>query len=166
MVDRVDEPFVADERAMLEGFLEFGRSTLLLKCAGLTGRQLAERAVPPSRLSLLGLVRHVTQVERTWCRRRFGGEQVEDLYEGAARQQAAFEEVNPENAEQDVARLIAEWQAARRALAGLPLDHVYISRRWGRLSLRWAYHHLASEYNRHNGHADLLRERIDGRIGT
>jgi Protein of unknown function (DUF664) len=166
VVERVDEPFVAGERAMLEGFLEFGRSTLLVKCSGLTGAQLAIRALPPSRLSLLGLVRHVTEVERTWFRRRFGGEAVGSVYGRPDRPDVAFEEVEAGSAEQDLARLTAEWQAARRAVAKLPLEHVFVSDRWGPMQLRWAYCHLTSEYDRHNGHADLLREAIDGTTGT
>jgi hypothetical protein len=91
-VERVDEPFVADERAMLEGFLDFARSTLLVKCSGLTGAQLVTRALPPSTLSLFGLVRHVTDVERTWCRRRFAAEAIESVYWRPDRPDAAFEE--------------------------------------------------------------------------
>jgi hypothetical protein len=165
-VVRTDEPFIGDERAMLRGFLDFGRKTLLLKCSGLTGAQLAERAVPPSTLSLLGLIRHVTQVERTWFRVRLGGEAVGGLYRGADRPDAAFEDLDPDRAERDIAALIAEWQAADHAVAHLPLDHVFVSDRWGPMSLRWVYHHMNSEYCRHNGHADMLRERIDGRTGT
>lgn len=163
---RVDEPFVADERAMLEGFLDFGRRTLLVKCAGLTGEQLASRALPPSSLSLLGLVRHVTDVERTWLRRRFGREDVGALYARPDRPDAAFDDADADAAEHDIARLVAEWEAARRAVQELPLEHVFVSERWGPMQLRWAYCHLTSEYNRHNGHADLLRERIDGSTGT
>jgi Protein of unknown function (DUF664) len=74
VVVRADRLFVAGEWETLQGFLDFGRRTLLVKCAGLTGEQLTERAVPPSALSLLGLVRHLTEVERTWLRRRFAGE--------------------------------------------------------------------------------------------
>lgn len=164
-VIRIDEPFVADERAMLQGFLDFGRQTLLLKCAGLTGAQLAERPIPPSTLSLLGLVRHVAEVERTWFRRRFGGEAVDDLYRRPGRPDAALDDLHPDQAAQDIAILAAERQAADRAVAHLPLDHEYVSERWGPMSLRWAYSHMNSEYCRHNGHADLLRERIDKRTG-
>jgi hypothetical protein len=160
-VVRVDEPCAADERAILQGFLDYGRKTLLVKCSGLTGEQLAQRSVPPSTLSLLGLVRHVTDVERNWFRRRFAGEPVERLYGPAA-----FDEVDPGRAEQDIARLISEWEAADRALAGLPLDHLFVHDRFGPMSLRWAYNHMNSEYCRHNGHADLLRERIDGMTGV
>lgn len=163
---RVDEPFVADERAILQGFLDFGRTTLVQKCAGLTGTQLARRAVPPSALSLLGLVRHLADVERTWFRRRFGAEDIDSLYSQPDRPDASFDEVDPGLAEQDLERLVVEWSAADRAVAALPLDHIFVSERWGQMSLRWAYSHLISEYNRHNGHADLLRERIDGRTGS
>ncbi|HEX6026389.1 MAG TPA: DinB family protein [Solirubrobacter sp.] len=165
-VVRVDEPFVADERAMLQGFLDWGRRTLLMKCAGLTGPQLATRAAPPSNLSLLGLVRHITEVERTWFRRRFGGEELDSPYGRPDLPEAAFEDVDPDRAEGDIARLIAEWEAADRAVAGRSLDHVFVSERWGEMSLRWAYSHMVSEYSRHNGHADILRERIDGRTGA
>jgi hypothetical protein len=165
-VPRVDEPFAGDERAILQGFLEYGRSTLLRKCAGLTGARLAERAVPPSTLSLLGLVRHAAEVERTWFRRRFGGEDLPRLYGRDDRPEAAFADVDPDRAADDIARLLAEWEAARAAVAGLPLDHLFASERWGGMSLRWAYAHMISEYSRHNGHADLLRERIDGSTGV
>ena len=119
-VQQVGEPFVAGERATLKGFLEFGRSTLLVKCSGLTGAQLAAQAVPPSRLSLLGFVRHVTEVERTWFRRRFGGDVLGSVYARPDRPDAAFEEVDADQAEHDLARLTAEWTAARRAVATLP----------------------------------------------
>jgi Protein of unknown function (DUF664) len=158
-VDRPDEPFAAGERAMLQGFLDVGRATLLHKCAGLTGDRLAERAVPPSALSLLGLVRHVTDVERSWFRSRFAGEPVERLYPDAFA-------AEPEHAERDYGRLLAEQEACRRAIAGLSLDHVFVSDRWGPMQLRWGYCHLISEYDRHNGHADLLRECIDGTTGA
>jgi hypothetical protein len=128
--------------------------------------QLVVRSCPPSRLSLLGLVRHVTDVERTWLRRRFGGEAVGSVYARPGHPDAAFDGVDAGRAERDLARLVEEWQAARRAVEALPLDHVYVSERWGPMQLRWALHHLTSEYDRHNGHADLLRERIDGRTGT
>ncbi|WP_268959774.1 mycothiol transferase [Nonomuraea antri] len=75
----IDEPFVANERAMLEGFLDWHPSALLHKCAGLTAAQLTERPLAPSNLSLLGLVRHLTDVERTWFRRRFAAQPLPSL---------------------------------------------------------------------------------------
>lgn len=164
-VTRTDEPFVGDERAMLDGFLDWQRATLLLKCAGLTGEQLARRAVPPSDLSLLGLVRHLAAVERTWFRRRFLGEVVVALYRRPGGADAAFAETDPDRAEADIATLLAEWNHCRRGVAGASLDATFTSERWGAMSLRWVYLHLIAEYAHHNGHADLLRERIDGATG-
>lgn len=157
-----DEPFGGDERAMLEGFLDWHRAALLHRCAGLTGAQLARRAVPPSTLSLLGLVRHLTDVERTWFRRRFAGEPIDSRYARPDAPDAAFDELDPAQAEAAHAALVAEWAACRRAIAALPLDATYVSARWGPMSLRWAFLHLIREYALHQGHAELLRERIDG----
>jgi hypothetical protein len=160
-VERVDEPFAAEERAMLEGFLDWGRASLLRKCEGLTGEQLAVRACPPSDLSLLGLVRHMVNVERNWFRRRFAGQDAALRYPP----DADFGEASGATAAEDWAELIAEQQAACDAVAGLPLDSVYLSDRWGTMTLRWLYSHMIAEYAGHNGHADLLRERIDGATG-
>ena len=164
-ITRIDEPFVGDERSMLKGFLDWHRASLLHKCAGLTGEQLAARAVPPSRLSLLGLVRHLTDVERTFFRRRFRGERVEWLYRRPDIPDAAFEDIDPARAEADLFALTNEWDLCRRAVADVPLDATFVSDRWGEMSLRWIYLHMVREYAQHNGHADLLRERIDGRTG-
>jgi hypothetical protein len=162
---RPDEPFIAGERAMLGGFLDSYRSSLLARCSGLNGHQLAERAVPPSNLSLLGLIRHLTDVERTWFRVRFGAEQLDSAYARPERPGAAFEDVDGADAARYLERLTAEQEAARRSVARLPLDAVYVSERWGPMSLRWAYSHMIAEYAGHCGHADLIRERIDGRTG-
>ncbi|WP_235854796.1 DinB family protein [Nonomuraea aridisoli] len=165
-VVRADEPFVAGERAMLEGFLDWQRGTLLHKCAGLTAAQLAERPLAPSNLSLLGLVRHLTDVERTWFRRRFAAQAVPSLYGTPDRPDAAFDDADPARAAYDLAALVAEQAAAREAASGLPLDAIFDSPRWGPMCLRWAIVHMHGEYARHNGHADLLRERVDGTVGT
>lgn len=162
---RRDEPFTGGERAMLAGFLDWYRAGLLIRCSGLTGPQLAERAVPPSNLSLLGLVRHLTDVERTWFRMRFAGEQIGSRYSRPDRPDAAFEEADGDLAAGDLARLTAEQDAARRAVADLPLEAEFASERWGQMSLRWVFTHMIAEYAGHCGHADLLRERIDGRTG-
>jgi uncharacterized damage-inducible protein DinB len=161
-IKRVDEPFVGDERAILEGLLEWHRATLLHQCAGLTGEQLARWAVPPSNLSLLGLVRHMAEVERQWFRRRFGGADLPELYPGA---DADFEQADPAGAADDYATLLAEQEAARAAVADLALDAIFEHPKLGAMSLRWCYAHMLEEYARHNGHADFLRERIDGRTG-
>jgi hypothetical protein len=164
-VERPGGPLAGDERAMLQGFLGWHRATLLHKCAGLTGEQLAQRTVPPSTLSLLGLVRHLTKVERTWFRRRFAGEPVDDVFQAGERRDADFEDLDPEGAAADYARLVQEWKLADAAAAGASLDDTFTHD--GQVhSLRLVYLHLIQEYARHNGHADLLRERVDGATGA
>jgi Protein of unknown function (DUF664) len=158
-----DEPFHSGEREMLHGFLQHGRETLLLRCAGLTAEQLVIRASPPSGLSLLGIVRHLTDVERIWFRVRFGREDVAPGYRTPENPDSAFDNTRPEQAREDIARYRAEWAAVDSALGGLALGDTYESPRWGVMTLRWAYLHTIREYSAHCGHADLLRERIDGR---
>jgi hypothetical protein len=120
-VTAVDEPFVRNERVMLEGLLDVNRATLLVRCAGRTGGDLARRSLPPSTMSLLGLVRHVTDVERQWLRRRFAGEAIPRRRATDANPDAAFDEADGERAELDHARLLVEQQATRGAVANLPL---------------------------------------------
>jgi uncharacterized damage-inducible protein DinB len=145
---------------MLQLFLDWQRATLLYKCQGLTGEQLAERAVPPSGLSLLGLIRHMTRVERAWFRQRFADEPVEDAYAS----EAAFAATDPARAAADYARLTQEWKLADAAAANAPLDATFVSN-GETMSLRAVYLHMIEEYARHLGHADLLRERVDGATG-
>lgn len=164
-IDRPAEPLVADERTMLEGWLAWHRTTLLWKCAGLTGEQLAQRSTPPSTLSLLGLVRHMAFVERIWFRQRFRAEPIDDLYWRKDQPDADFAEADPARAQEDFATLQAEWEFADQAVAGASLDDTFTNERHGTVSLRWIYIHMIEEYARHNGHADLLRERIDGTTG-
>ncbi len=146
---------------MLQAFLDWHRATLLHKCAGLTGEQLAERTVPPSDLSLLGLIRHMTRVERVWFRQRFADEQVKDAYG----KDAAFQETDPARAAADYARFTEEWRLADAAAANAPLDATF-THDGETMSLRLIYLHMIEEYARHIGHADLLRERVDGTTGV
>jgi hypothetical protein len=163
-VERVDPPRTGGERAALEGWLDYHRATLLTKCAGLTGDQLRERSVPPSNLSLLGLVRHMAEVERWWFRINVAAEPVSEIYCTEAIPDADFDEVDTADAEADLAIFGAEVELARQAAAGKDLDATF-ERPHGRLYVRWAFVHMIEEYARHNGHADLLRERIDGVTG-
>ena len=165
-VVRVEEPFAAGERATLEGFLEWHRATLLFKCAGLTGEQLALRAVPPSNLSLLGLVRHMADVERSWFRRYFRGEPLAQVYAREDCPDAAFEEARAGGVEADFAAFARECDLAREAVAGVPLDRQFTYKQYGPYALRWVFNHMIEEYARHNGHADLLRQCIDGATGA
>ena len=151
---------------MLDAWLDFHRQTLLWKCAGLTAEQLVLRSAGPSRLSLLGLVRHMAEVERGWFRHGFAREPVANLYCSDERPEADFEDVNPADADKDIATFRQEVGLSRAAVAGHSLDETYFQeRRQTDVSLRWIYVHMIEEYARHNGHADLLRERIDGVTG-
>ncbi|ABP53763.1 DinB family protein [Salinispora tropica] len=167
-IDRRHEPHLGAERALLTDWLNYHRDTLLHKCAGLTADQLRTASVAPSPLSLLGLIRHLTYVERAWFRQRFAGQDVPDLYDFAADPDAEFR-VETADPEADFAAFRAEIEAADDAAAGRDLDEEFTLRRRDgsdeRLSLRWVYLHMIEEYARHNGHADLIRERLDGVTG-
>jgi hypothetical protein len=126
----------APEQEMLRDWLDWHRATLLRKCSGLDAVQLAARAVPPSNLSLLGLVRHMSDTERGWVRQTYRGEQVPDLY-----------------------------YRSDAALEGAELDETFTFAEKP-ISVRWMWQHLVEEYARHNGHADLIREAIDGSAGA
>ncbi len=150
---------------MLRGILNFHRSTLLYKCAGLTAEQLAQRAAAPSEVSLQGLIRHMTDVERIWFRNRCAGQGVGFVHKTAKRRDADFEDVDPRTAEADYAALIDEWKQCDAAVADFDLDHVF-THNDEKFSLRLVYLHMIGEYARHNGHADMVREHLDGVTGA
>ena len=152
------------EQEMLRDWLDWHRATLLRKCAGLDATALARRAVPPSNLSLLGLVRHMADTERGWVRQTFRGQQIPDLYYRPVARDADIEEATPATAEEDFERYRAECQAVDAALDGANLDDVFTLAE-KTISVRWMWQHLVEEYARHNGHADLVREVIDGSTG-
>lgn len=161
---RADGGWDNSERAVLVGFLADRRLTLELKCAGLDAEQMARRAVPPSDLSLLGLVRHLAGVEQYWFRQAMAGEEVPRLYVGPAGEDLALD-VEPEPAMVEEA-----WKTWRTEVAHAQalveatedLGSIGLGRA---VPLREVLVHLIREYAQHMGHADLLRERIDGRIG-
>jgi uncharacterized damage-inducible protein DinB len=166
-IERIEPDFVADERTSLEQWLDYHRATLLTKCAGLTAEQLKRRAVPPSRLSLLGLVRHMVEVERWWFRMYAAQQDIDFPYDPDS-VGLDFEEVDEADAAADLAAFEEECEAARDAMAGRSLDDVVRFRgdrpRRDR-DVHWIFVHMIEEYARHNGHADLLREAIDGVTG-
>jgi uncharacterized damage-inducible protein DinB len=165
-IERRSEPFVADERAMLQGWLDWHRDTLQFKCAGLTEEQLKQASTEPSNLTLLGLVRHMADVERGWFRRRVAGEEIEAIYSGPDNADGDFDDVAGADAMADFATYRAEVAACDAAAAGHSLEETFIhSRSQREMSVRWVYIHMIEEYARHNGHADLIRERIDGVTG-
>lgn len=124
-VTRVNEPYIGDERDILDGFLDWYRSSLLRKCAGLSAEQLALRPVPPSSLSLLGLIRHMTGVERSWFRRRTNNEQLDRPYNTEERPDADFDDAVPANAEAGFAAYLRELDLARAATAGHALTETF-----------------------------------------
>ncbi len=172
-VQRAEQPRLPGEREALETALDYQRQTLLLKCAGLDGEQLKRRAVPPATLSLLGLVRHMAGVERWWFRQNFAGQQLDDIYSYERTPDAEFDEVDDAEPATDLATYESEVELARQVTAGHDLDETFMrathallpGREPVELNLRWVYVHLLAEYARHNGHADLLRQRIDGATG-
>ncbi|MWA05143.1 DUF664 domain-containing protein [Actinomadura sp. LD22] len=152
---------------MLCDVLGAQRATLELKCADL-GTDLAVRAVEPSTLSLLGLVRHLADVERRWFRRVLAGQDAPPRFSSAADPDGDFDGAVP-----DPAVIAAAWDAWRDEVAfadafTAAAPHLDVEGRdgWrGPVSLRWVLVHMIEEYAQHNGHADLLRERIDGARG-
>ncbi|TLQ47166.1 DinB family protein [Streptomyces marianii] len=165
--ERTEVSTIAGEREMLEGWLDFHRETLALKCAGLGDEQLRETSVPPSGLSLLGLVRHMAEVERIWFRRVLEGEAAPPLYFSDEDPDGEFHLGSADTFEAAETVWRAEIERARELAASRSLDDTSKEERHGkRFSLRWIYVHMIEEYARHNGHADLLRERIDGATGA
>jgi uncharacterized damage-inducible protein DinB len=164
---RQDSLSQGDERTTLNDFLGWQRLTLRVKCDGLDAEQLARRSVEPSTMSLLGLVRHMAEVERGWFRIRFAGQDLPKRYQTEADPDADFNGAVP-----DPAVVEQAWAAWREEVAFAEeftrehdLGFVGKDSEGSPVSLRELLVHMIEEYARHNGHADLLRERIDGRVG-
>jgi uncharacterized damage-inducible protein DinB len=162
---RTQPQLVGDERVLLEGFLDYHRDTLLWKCTDLTPDQLRLRPVPTTNLSLLGLVRHLADVERGWFRCGVAGEDLPPIF--FTEQELDLDIDPPPDADPDAdfATYRAEVAACRAAVRDRGLDDTFLSRRGNTISLRWVYLHMIEEYARHNGHADLIRQAIDGATG-
>ncbi|WP_405896912.1 DinB family protein [Streptomyces sp. NBC_00727] len=166
--ERPMPPLDADERTGLESWLDFYRATVALKCEGLTDEQVRSASVPPSSLTLMGLVQHLAEVERNWFRRVLNGEDVPPVHGGPTRpdgHDGGFELAGGAT----FAGALAAWQeeiaVSRAVCAGRsPEDSAPFM--GGEVNLRWIHHHMIGEYARHSGHADLLRERIDGSTGV
>ncbi|MGW2568001.1 DinB family protein [Streptomyces sp. NPDC001537] len=166
--ERREPPTTADERTMLDGWLDYHRQTLAWKCEGLTDEQLRTAAVEPSSLSLMGLVRHMAEVERSWYRRVLADEDAGPIYFTDEDPDGDFHLTEADTWAEAHATWQAEIEAARRNAARFTLDDISKGRhrRTGeRFNLRWIHTHMIEEYARHNGHADLLRERLDGSTG-
>ncbi|OKI69146.1 DinB family protein [Streptomyces sp. MJM1172] len=166
-MERIGPPLAGGERETLRAYLDFHRATLAMKCEGLGDEELRRRSSPPSTLSLMGLVRHMAEVERQWFRRTVGGADVPHVWSDRHDFQEAYDTTGASGAE-----AFAAWEAevahARRVEAGAESLEVtaYVPKWEADVSLRVVMLHMIHEYARHNGHADLLREAIDGVTGA
>jgi uncharacterized damage-inducible protein DinB len=164
---RIEPAFVLPERAALDGWLDYHRATLLLKCEGLTDPQRKARPIPSSQLSLHGLIRHMAEVERNWFARALLELDLADapfIWHQPGSSDDYLGPLDDADWESDLAAWHTECERSRAAAAGKDLDYQG-SRNGEPLSLRWIYLHMIEEYARHNGHADLIRELIDGAVG-
>ncbi|MFJ9518667.1 DinB family protein [Kitasatospora sp. NPDC101801] len=164
---RIGPPNFGSEREMLRAFLEYQRATLAMKCAGLTDEELRQQSSPPSTLSLLGLVRHLAEVERAWFRRVFEDHDAPMVWSEKIDFQAAYD-ASGSTREEAFGAWEAEVANSRRIeQAAESLDLAGYQPRWEEeVSLRMVLVHVLLEYGRHNGHADFLREGIDGTVGA
>ncbi len=161
-------PLHGPERESLTEWLRYHRETLAWKCDGLDPDQLCLRSVPPSTLSLIGLVRHMAEVERHWFRRLLAGETTDTagpIYYDDTNRDGDFDDVDPSTVDAAMATWRRECERADEIVADLDLDETRFQDGRGDISVRWVLTHMIEEYARHNGHADLLRERIDGTTG-
>ena len=165
--ERIGPPLTGGEREMLRAFLDYHRATLAMKCDGLSDEELRHRSMPPSTLTLLGLVRHLAEVERTWFRRVINGEDLPRVWSDDDDFQVAFDVSASTRSE-----AFGTWQeevahARRIEKRAESLDVTGYMPKWDAdVSLRLVMLHLIQEYARHNGHADFLREGIDGVVGA
>ena len=161
---REEPPFVLGEREMLECWLEFHRMTLQFKFEGLDDAARKARPVPTSLLSLHGLVRHMAEVERNWFQRVLLQNGAPHIWADPAIDDSELVPLDDADGDADLALWQAECETSRAAAAANALDDTGI-RRGEPCSLRWIYVHMIEEYARHNGHADLIRELVDGSVG-
>jgi uncharacterized damage-inducible protein DinB len=171
MVDPVaDRPrarptYLRDDRELLDGWLEFHRATLLAKCEGLNDEQRKSRPIASSELSLHGMVRHLAETERNWFRRiLFREPDVPWIWTDPAVEGSPFVPLDDASWEDDLVIWRQECDASRQASGCHRLADEGVWRDKP-VSLRSIYLHMIQEYARHNGHADLIRELLDGSVG-
>ena len=162
---RSEPSFVLAEREMLEAWLEFHRVTLRLKCEGLDDAGRKDRPVPTSKLSLHGLIRHMAEVERNWFRRVLLREPgAPYIWLDADIEDSELVPLDDADWDADLAAWQSECDASRAAADPHEFDDTGL-RHGQPCSLRWIYNHMIEEYARHNGHADIIRELVDGKVG-
>ncbi|MEP7046323.1 MAG: DinB family protein [Ilumatobacteraceae bacterium] len=170
---RVDPPAQAGEPEMLCAFLDYYRATLMLKAEGLSDEQARTASVPPSDLNIMGLIRHMSEVERNWFQRWFVKADAPGIY-GDDDDPDEDRDMHP-GPHDTLADAIAVYQReiqisrdiAAAAAPDAPAAHVGESVHWAGFnpSMRWILIHMIEEYARHGGHADLIRECLDGAVG-
>jgi hypothetical protein len=164
--ERANVPVSGDERTQLDAWLDFQRATLLRKCDGLSVTQMKERPVATSLLSLLGIIRHMTFVEQVWFETTFAAHDTSDYYKTEGDRDADFNDLDSAALEVVIDLFLKSVKVSRELSAGHSLDELAKKPRRGReVDLRWIYVHMIEEYARHNGHADLIRELVDGTTG-
>lgn len=166
-MDRIGPPLTGSERDTLRAYLDYHRATLAWKCEGLGDEELRRASMPPSTLSLLGLVRHMAEVERHWFRRVMNGEDLPHLWSDRHDFQAAYDASGSTREEAFTAWEAEVAHARRIEAAAESLDVTAYAPGWeAEASLRMVMLHMVHEYARHNGHADFLREAVDGVTGA
>jgi hypothetical protein len=164
-VTRPEPPYVGDDRTMLPPWLDYQRATLMWKCELLEGDALARRSVPPSPISLLGIVRHMTLVEWSWFERVFAATGSAQPFSTEEDEDADWNDLDPARAMEDIERFQRQCEVSREIVAAAEgMDQLAAAAK-DTISLRWIMVHMIEEYARHNGHADFLRELIDGAVG-
>jgi uncharacterized damage-inducible protein DinB len=169
-IPRFERPkplFSGDERSQLESWLVFYRATLLKKCSGLSFDDLARRPVVSSTLSLLGLLRHMTFVEQIWFDARFAGNDVVLYYRRPDDREMVWTELDSATLDDVVATFNRACETSDELARGHDLSEFVKEPGdgWEPVNLRWIYLHMIEEYARHCGHADILRELVDGTNG-
>lgn len=165
--DRPRIPRVAAEREALAAYLEYYRATVEMKCRGLTPEQARTRSMPPSALSLHGVVRHLAGVERWWFQQNFEHREVPFLFVAAGNPDLDFDPPPDADFAADLETWRAECAVSREIVAAHDLDDTARPLDWHEdVDLRWLVLRMITEYAQHCGHIDLLREGVDGRIGA
>ncbi|AGZ44934.1 DinB family protein [Actinoplanes friuliensis] len=165
--DRIGPPLLGGERETVRAFLDYHRATLEMKCAGLSDDELRQRSMPPSTLTLMGLLRHLAEVERTWFRRVINAEDIPLIWSDSGDFQAAYDPAGSTGAEAFTVWREEVEHSRRIEREAESLDVTGYQARWEeKVSLRLVMLHMIHEYARHNGHADFLREGVDGTVGA
>ncbi|MGC1183845.1 MAG: DinB family protein [Candidatus Dormiibacterota bacterium] len=169
VIDEVDQPgqlLIGSEVDVLAAMIDFYRATLLRKSQGLSAEQLTLASVPPSNLTLRGLLQHMTEVDRYWFEECIEGRDLPPIYSSESLPDGDFEALDTCPVAEVVTRFLAVCESSRRILSGHSLEEVVHSTAYGRpMSIRFVLVHLVDEYARHCGHADLIRQAIDGAVG-